>query len=681
VRGSSTKVGELPQLRQRCEEAAERYRRAAPQRQKIEQRRQIEGTSVVDSPEQVDLRVHRLARKGFLPPETLISAVPDKGGVERHVLFERIIAATNDLQAVNFLPRGGRASRSVARISMQRNGRLLPFGTGFLVSPRLLLTNNHVLPDVATATECVVEFNCEIDLDMATSTIVTYPLQPDHLFITNEHLDYSLVAVDQGPDGRSPGEEFGWNQLIAQQGKIVIGEPVNVVGHPMGRLKEIAIRNNTLQNQLDEFLHYTTDTEPGNSGSPVFNDQWEVVALHHSGVPEMDSDGNWLKKDGTQWRPGDDDALIKWIANEGVRVSVLLQDVHDQDVTEAKRGLLDEMGPQARPAVPLSTAGISPTTPDAAVRPEAIPSAPPKSGVSRSRPYGGDVELVFLHGRGQQGLNPDALRRSWTAGLVEGLTLAGLRPLSAAEAWFPFYGDALAEALVRERVPIESLDPMNAAEAMAPGEPSTRSVYEELIGEAAERSGLPPELAPTEDENFLGGLVGNLQKQLSWVAGRSGLDELLIAAIFKDVAAYLDHEPVRKLVLDAVMETIPSSGQIVLVSHSLGTVVGMDLITRLPREIEVVQLVTAGSPLGMDGVFKRLLSGGPHKPQEVGSWLNAWCAPDPVAIGCPLGDSWGPGIAEVITNNPKDRAHSIAEYLADARVARRIGSVLGAPTA
>lgn len=676
MKGTSTKVGERPGLRRQREEAAERYQRAAPKREKIEQRRETEGTRVVDSPDQIEARVHRLVRSGFVPPETLLDALPDEQRVERQGLLERIIAATNDLQAVNFLPRGARASRTVARISVQRNGRLVPFGTGFLVSPRLLLTNNHVLPDVGTAGECVAEFNCEVDVDLATATILTYRLEPDRLFLTNEHLDYTLVVLANGPDGRAPGEEFGWNRLIAQQGKIVTGEPVNVIGHPMGRLKELAIRNNTLQNQLDDFLHYTTDTEPGNSGSPVFNDQWEVVSLHHSGVPKMDADGNWLKKDGTQWRPSEDDALIEWIANEGVRVSVLLRHLQEQSVAEAQRALLEEMGSEARPVAPLVR---TPATTDGAARPEAVTRAPGKSGVPpSSRPYGGDVELVFLHGRSQQGFDPEVLRRSWTAGLVEGLTLAGLRPLSPNQAWFPFYGDAFAAALAREVAPIGSLDPTNAAEAMAPSAPSTRSVYEELIGEAAERGGLTPELARAEDESLLGGFVDRLQKQLSWIASHSGLDELLIAAIFKDVAAYLDGGKMRDLVLNTVMETMPPSGRVVLVSHSLGTVVAMDLLTRLPREVEIVQLVTAGSPLGMDGVFKRLLDGELHRPERVRDWVNAWCPADPVAIGCPLGDSWGPGITEVITNNPKERAHSIAEYLANARVALAVGSVLGA---
>src|SRR6266487_4158568 len=101
---------------------------------------------------------------------------------------------------------------------------------------------------------------------------------------------------------------------------------------------------------------------------------------------------------------------------------------------------------------------------------------------------------------------------------------------------------------------------------------------------------------------FLGGLVGKLQKQLSWLANRSGLDEVLIAAVFRDVAAYLDRNEIRQLVLDTVLERFPTSGRVVLVSHSLGTVVAMDLLTRLPDQVEVAQLVTAGSPLGMDTV-------------------------------------------------------------------------------
>jgi endonuclease G, mitochondrial len=329
--------------------AAGRYRGTRQDRAAIEQRQRAGNTRAVAAPEQVEARVRRLARVGHLPPEALLTAVAAGDAVDRTVLLERIIDASNDLQAVNFLSRGARAARTVGRIAEERNGRLVPFGTGFLVGRRLLLTNNHVLPDRVLTAACVVELNCETDVDNRPAAVASFRLDPATLFRTDRQLDYTLVAVSVGADGRPPGDEFGWNRLVWQQGKIVVGEPVNVIGHPMGRPKEVAIRNNSLRNELDHFLHYTTDTEPGNSGSPVFNDQWEVVALHHSGVPRTDAQGNWLKQDGTRWRPQDGEGAVQWLANEGIRVSVLLTHLHTQPVSAAERQVLAELGPQALP--------------------------------------------------------------------------------------------------------------------------------------------------------------------------------------------------------------------------------------------------------------------------------------------------------------------------------------------
>ena len=97
----------------------------------------------------------------------------------------------------------------------------------------------------------------------------------------------------------------------------------------------------------------------------------------------------------------------------------------------------------------------------------------------------------------------------------------------------------------------------------------------------------------------------------------------------------------------------------------------MDLLTRLPAGVEVRLLVTAGSPLGMDSVNKRLLLGGPRRP-DVGRWINAWCPADAVAIGAPLAPVWG-GVEDVQTAKTGESAHSIVEYLADLRVASAIG--------
>ena len=63
---------------------------------------------------------------------------------------------------------------------------------------------------------------------------------------------------------------------------------------------------------LDHFIHYSTDTEPGSSGAPVFNDQWQVLALHHKAVPAASADAA-------------QDADPVWIANEGVRISAIFE--------------------------------------------------------------------------------------------------------------------------------------------------------------------------------------------------------------------------------------------------------------------------------------------------------------------------------------------------------------------
>ena len=58
-----------------------------------------------------------------------------------------------------------------------------------------------------------------------------------------------------------------------------------VVGHPRGGGLQISLHDSLLLDIDDNerLMHYRTPTDPGSSGSPVFNSQWEVMAVHHSG--------------------------------------------------------------------------------------------------------------------------------------------------------------------------------------------------------------------------------------------------------------------------------------------------------------------------------------------------------------------------------------------------------------
>jgi V8-like Glu-specific endopeptidase len=68
------------------------------------------------------------------------------------------------------------------------------------------------------------------------------------------------------------------------------GQRLYVIGHPRGGGLMFSMQDNRLVDHgapTDYRVHYRTPTEPGSSGSPVFNGSWELVALHHSGSATM----------------------------------------------------------------------------------------------------------------------------------------------------------------------------------------------------------------------------------------------------------------------------------------------------------------------------------------------------------------------------------------------------------
>ncbi len=231
--------------------------------------------------------------------------------------FERIIGES-DLTSINFLDRGKRAAAAVCRIRLPVAGGMA-YGTGFVVGQRLLLTNNHVLSNESEASQADLEFGYEHDIDGVLAEPVRFNLRPEELFFTSVGADFTFVAIAPLSDNGTPIDRFGRVPLLPLSGKAVDGEWVTIIQHPNGDPKQIAIRASQIaildQAQvpsidLERFIHYTTDTEPGSSGSPVLNDQWQVVALHHKGVPSP--------------QPAPDGSIV-WIANEGIRVSAIYE--------------------------------------------------------------------------------------------------------------------------------------------------------------------------------------------------------------------------------------------------------------------------------------------------------------------------------------------------------------------
>lgn len=252
---------------------------------------------------------------------------------------ERVIN-DNDILPLNFLSLGQKAARSVVRVIVpQPNGQTF-FGTGFMVSPKLMLTNYHVFdhePDVSgqaledLVTNALIEFDYVLDDTGIPMDSTRFQLRPDE-FLTSSPpgaLDYALVAVEQisidDPSRSLP--EFGYLKLVGIAGKAATNEKLSSIHHPKGEFKAISIRDKKLTEFVDEsFIQYEIDTERGSSGAPVFNDQWLVVALHHESVPERRGT-DIINIDGTVHQPGEPDRMIHWIANKGIRVSAIINDL------------------------------------------------------------------------------------------------------------------------------------------------------------------------------------------------------------------------------------------------------------------------------------------------------------------------------------------------------------------
>jgi endonuclease G len=257
---------------------------------------------------------------------TRVSARTDRIDPRDGLTMERLIGIS-DLFPISYLEAGLKAGRSVCRIEVRDEiGRVRGYGTGFLVSPSLLLTNNHVLEDKESARSSLAQFNCETDINLLPRPIKSFRIDPVRFFITDRDLDFTLVAVEKiSAEGITLGE-FGYLPFLPKAGKILVGEYVSCIQHPEGAPKVVVIRENELIALLDNFVHYMTDTQPGSSGSPVFSDDWKVVALHHAGVPDKNDPG-------------------KYVANEGVRISSIAKRVSEMagDLSAEEHLLVNEL--------------------------------------------------------------------------------------------------------------------------------------------------------------------------------------------------------------------------------------------------------------------------------------------------------------------------------------------------
>jgi V8-like Glu-specific endopeptidase len=199
----------------------------------------------------------------------------------------------NDMVSYAFLESGFIAGKSVTRAKVPRyddgvlttsNGEpSIYLGTGWLLTENLVITNYHVInardPNQPLAKKS--DF-----LEQAIHTIIEFDYNADNkpgksfnitgLEAADQTLDYAILryeSTERKPLSLLP------NVITIPQNNT---PAVNIIQHPSGFAKKVALRNNHIYDCVFPRVRYFTDTEGGSSGSPVFNDNWQVIALHRA---------------------------------------------------------------------------------------------------------------------------------------------------------------------------------------------------------------------------------------------------------------------------------------------------------------------------------------------------------------------------------------------------------------
>ncbi len=259
-------------------------------------------------------------------------SVPDEA------VLEEIIHSEDNFLDINFLYGAIYAAQAVCLIEIPEGE---PVGTGFLVNHDVLLTNQHVVKNKNYLEQAVARFEYLKDASEVRSGGRVIKIHPDlYESSPQAELDYALVRLAESPlyslSADLPAEGMTIMQFVASKKHrgylslhdrfIRSHERVNIVQHPNGEAMKVVLTQNYVVSDMTETrVQYVADTMKGSSGSPVFNQKWEVVALHHSGGPfPPDAPAVQAKK---AWKG-------QYRVNEGIPVRAILKDLRDRHLAQ-----------------------------------------------------------------------------------------------------------------------------------------------------------------------------------------------------------------------------------------------------------------------------------------------------------------------------------------------------------
>ena len=218
---------------------------------------------------------HLLMKYDMMDPTAATQDVGEWKAPDTSATVLEKIFGENTLRPIAFLARGLEIARSVAQVRVETVHETWT-GTAFLIAPSVAITNHHVIstPDLLPDVELI--FNYQNDFSGQPQPIEKFVAKPGGLFHANSSLDYAVLELEQAAGGK-------WGYLPLSGRAVKKGQRVNIIQHPYGQPKQISFQNNLVEYADSNVLQYVTATDPGASGSPVLDDKWEVVGIHHAG--------------------------------------------------------------------------------------------------------------------------------------------------------------------------------------------------------------------------------------------------------------------------------------------------------------------------------------------------------------------------------------------------------------
>jgi len=234
---------------------------------------------------------HAATLEKILGKEGVVSLAWYRLGLDRTQAVVKILDKLGDGFGTGFLIRGG---------------DLVPaFGDTFVV-----LTNAHVMSDdpaVQAKYGSLAPEDAKVAFE-ANDAAGQRPFAVKKLLWSSppDKLDATLFEIDPPLTSDKP-------YAVAKRLPPVDGvQKVYVIGHPKGGGLSISLNDNLFLDCDDCVIHYRAPTEGGSSGSPVFNQQWDLIGLHHAGGTAM---RRLRGQEGT------------YAANEGIWIQRIIQEL------------------------------------------------------------------------------------------------------------------------------------------------------------------------------------------------------------------------------------------------------------------------------------------------------------------------------------------------------------------